>query len=168
MAVLPNIPLLKVLKTIGLRKNPGTYCFFLVILFVVILLLAKATCPTVRRQCMRQFHLTSPDFGRWSALQLIPAMYSFGNEFWYATRSITDEDLAKENSSEVTHAWLNHYPLRIMTFSTSRHYINLGGALDYITIRSGYQSDELTSHYVVERVKDGFELKLLKEQWASP
>ena len=166
MTVFHKVPLLKALKAISLRKNPGTYCFYLLLGIVTLLLIAKVCIPGVRHQFLRQFHLSSPTFLQWGGLQFIPSMYSFGNEFWYSNQPIPERELTSEPSAPIIHGWLNHYPSRVVTFTNNRQFLNIAGPADFVAVRSRYRGEALTTYYAVRKQGEAFQMEFLKENFA--
>jgi hypothetical protein len=79
------------------------------------------------------------------ALQTIPSMYNFANEVWVSSKPQKFLDIEKNN---VSHVWMNHYPLRLLTFTLQRDqfFLKYNGPL-YIYVRSQYRETLLESSY---------------------
>jgi hypothetical protein len=71
------------------------------------LLVAVPVWAPAARLMMGKLELRGP-FGRWAVLQLVPSMYNF-------TNVVRVEAPGAEAPSEVF--WLNHYPLRALTYT---------------------------------------------------
>ncbi|MCA9393428.1 MAG: hypothetical protein KC900_04420 [Candidatus Omnitrophica bacterium] len=115
----------------------------------------KLWIPAWQRRGLAQFHLTVNSYPEWLLLQPVPAMYNYGNEIWIGDRprrGVPGHPTAPKYREYYT--WLNHYPLRIVSFSWTRDVIVREKGYKYITLHSGYRGSGLETGYFL-RVADG-------------
>lgn len=151
----PRFTLFSIFRQASWRKTPGA-CLFLSVLIVLYgLILLKLWVPAWQQRGMAQFHLTVNTYPEWFLLQPVPAMYNYGNEIWIGDRprrSVPGHLTAPKYREYYT--WLNHYPLRIVSFSWTRDVIVREKGYKYITLRSRYRGSFLETGYYL-RVADG-------------
>ena len=143
------------------KNNKGTLAFYILILFVYVILIGKAFCPSIQRLFMAQYHLrydNSKDFPRWAALQFIPSMYNFSNELWYSDQRI--EEMSKLSGPGVHHRWINHYPLRFVSFGLYRELFFAGAREHFIYLRSCYRGECLMTNYRI--IPEGVQMLLTR------
>ncbi len=141
------------------RRGP-TRLFYGTLALVSLWILLLPLLPGVTATVMRRFHLTTVSYWRWLPQQVVPAMYSFGNEY-----RLSSEDLAVgEAFSGAT--WVNHYPPRLFTFARRR---GLGSEAFYLYCRSRYRGRELLTKTRVQPEAGGeFRMSLVEERFVTP
>ena len=110
---------------------------------------------------MRRFHLQTSSFIAWAIQFPIPAMYNFSNraEIDRYPPGLVDPLLA-----ETEKRYLNHFPIRCLTFADGRARYLSEGQDRWITLISSYRGQKLESHYHVKVNPDGrFELIRLSD-----
>lgn len=134
------------------KKYWGTTCFYALLLIVSSVLISKCVSDKIKTVFLNQFHLKQPNFLLFAAVHFIPPMYSFANEFWYSHQLI-DFDLMEKNkktSQSVLYLWINHYPLRIVTFNLLRPvFFNQEGP-QYVYLRSRFMNKTIRSIYQLQ------------------
>lgn len=137
------------------RKYPSACSFITVVFLLYVYISLKLFAPDLRERAISQFHLTCPTFIEWAVNQPIPAMYNFANEIWIGSRpkNVTKEFPAGSRFKHY-YTWVNHYPLRVITFSWYRSMILTDVDYKYISLRSAYRGTFLETCYYLN-VKDG-------------
>lgn len=137
------------------RQSPGA-CFFVLFLMVLYVGIAlKLIVPQWRDRGLAQFHLTADSYLQWVLLQPVPAMYNYANEIWIGDgpRQGTAAHPRAKDAREY-HTWLNHYPLRVVSFNWTRDVIVREQGYKYITVRSRYRGSSLETGYFLN-IKTG-------------
>lgn len=135
------------------NKYWGTTCFYALLMLVATVLLGKCVSDQVKKVFLKQFHLEQTSFPLFAAVHFIPPMYSFANELWYSHQMLDFEVMERNNSTtnEVLYLWVNHYPLRIVTFNLLRPiYVNQEKP-QYIYLRSRFMNLTLRSLYQLQK-----------------
>lgn len=136
--------------------------FYVLLAFAAVILLAQPFSPAVQRIRLKQFHLQQESFGLFALMHFVPPMYSFANEIWYTDRLADFHEIeSQEDTTEETlHYWLNHYPTRIVSFSTfgRQKFFDTAGR-HYLYLRSRYRDTTLRTVYELRR--DGSRLSLM-------
>ncbi len=137
------------------KKYPGTCLFILIIFLLYIYISLKIFCPELRQQAISQFHLTSLSFGEWAIHQPVPSMYNFANEVWIGNRPKNFIQGIPAPETFIHHyTWINHYPLRVITFSWYRAMALKDKDYKYISLRSSYRNTFVETCYYLN-IKDG-------------
>lgn len=143
--------------------------FFVVILVgvccVSLWLLLMPWCPGIARQSMKRFHLASDSFPLWAAQAPIPAMYNFGNR--YEVRDLPEGLMTPVfDSSEPR--YINHFPLRVLTFANKRYVLLSPGQDRWLTVWSEYRGQMLETKVHVKPIGAGrFEMVRESSQFLS-
>ncbi len=151
-------PLFQVLRQV---KDGDTKLFLFVIGFVLMFLFALFFYPNIQRLIMAKFHWRAKSFAVWSFLQFIPSMYSFSNEIVVTQTPIAPPlELASfQQPSAQFYRRVNHFPLRMITFSPQvREFFVKSRQNYYVYLRSRYRGVVLTTVYELE--SNGLELRL--------
>lgn len=151
-------PLFQALRQI---KTWDTKIFFSVIVLVLMFLFALFFSLNIQRLIMAKFHWRAKSFAVWSLLQFIPSMYSFSNEIVVTQTPITQplELAAFDQSQAQLYRRVNHFPLRVITFSPQvREFFAESRQDYYVYLRSRYRGVVLTTVYELE--SNGLELRL--------
>lgn len=146
-------------------KHWTTTCIYLLIIVVAIFLIAQVFSIRVKRTVLNQFHLNQQSFKMFAAIHFIPPMYSFANEVWYTHRLVDFSEIEKNSTSkpEIIHYWVNHYPLRFVTFSIfGRRRFFLQQRPQYIYVRSKYMNVTLKSIYELQQSPRGLVMKKIE------
>lgn len=142
-------------------KAWDTKIFFSVIALVLMFLFALFFSLNIQRLIMAKFHWRAKSFAVWSLLQFIPSMYSFSNEIVVTQAPITPPfELASfQQPSAQFYRRVNHFPLRMITFSPQvREFFVKSRQNYYVYLRSRYRGVVLTTVY--EMKSNGSELRL--------
>jgi hypothetical protein len=135
-------PLIESLRRLEARKDSGALGLYLVMFFIFVFLSCLPFSATVQKMAMSKFHLTLRPFGRWAAVQFVPSMYNFQNEFYWSF----DPGLS-QGLRGVNHYTVNHYPLRLLFFTTDRRPMLSSRPL-YLYLRSTYRGRERVTSYL--------------------
>ena len=156
-------PLFQIVKSWSKEKSLSTKIFYGLIASVCIFFVLKAFVPSIQRICIKQFHLRSASFFQWALLQPLPWMYSYANEVCW-TDNINPKACLDfhERAYPRFHTWLNHYPLRFVTFTYQRPNFVLTETDQYIHLKSRYKNQELTTTYKIIVNPDNLYLKPLE------
>ncbi len=136
------------------EKHLTTRGMYAAIVLVTLVIFAKFFVPGLRPVFFRQFHLTSPSFASWVPLQAVPSMYNYSNEVWCCFDQSPGETFAAAQllPSGATHRWVNHYPLRLVSFGKDRKSFFAYAARPSLKartmyLRSRYRGRELFTQY---------------------
>lgn len=137
------------------RQTPGA-CFFLSFLAVLYVFIGlKLIVPGLAERGIKQFHLTVESYPEWFLMQPIPAMYNFGNEIWIGNSPHKPLPvIVRGKKKKHFHTWVNHYPLRVVTFNWTRPIIVREKGNKYITLKSHYRGQEVETVYFL-KIDDG-------------
>lgn len=138
-----SIPLLEIPRLIRWEKKQSTRLFYVLIVFMYMLIILKFACPSATREALKQFHLRSSSFVQWAIMQLVPSMYNFENQFWLYNLE----------------GWVNHFPLRMLTFVHYRQEFFNMDEFGVVKIRSRYNNQALETLYMIELVDDALVIK---------
>jgi len=155
-----NLTFVSVIRSSFREKSRSASCFFLLIFCSYLLILGKLIVPQVQQRFMAQYHLTAQSFISWALLQPVPSMYSFANEFWWTDHpswNLLPEDPYHEDM-QGRYQWLNHYPLRPMTFTLNRHAFVRYHDPQYALLRSSFRAQTLETIYKIEKKENGIHL----------
>lgn len=149
--LLKKIPLIQALLRLKKERQLSTFCLYGSIFLVSLTLIAKALNPSLQMIFLKQFHLRSTSFIQWGLLQFVPSMYNYGNEVWISIPELQQEQLIQIDSTEppIVYLFVNHYPLRVVTFAFAREYYFDPEGFNYIYLRSGYRGLSLSSQFQV-------------------
>jgi hypothetical protein len=136
-------------------------------------LVAMPFLPVVQRATIARFHLATKPFLFWAAQQSIPAMYNLENRCWTADEALTLAQLEAVPGQREP-VWLNHFPLRIVTFADSRPRWKAmparpqDGAVPpprFLLVDSVYQGESRFSRFEIRPAGEGgLELVRLEQQ----
>ncbi len=143
---------------LSMKHKFSTTAFYGLIGIVSVFLIAQVFVKPVRDLVLRQFHLRHQNFATFALVHFIPPMYSFTNQVWYSHRQLDFDDLEKGryNSDEAIGFWFNHYPLRIVTFSSiPRPTFHHQAQPQYLYVRSKYLHDSLLTIYTLDKNEKG-------------
>ena len=140
----------------------ATKLFYALLIGAAMLLFSKCIFPASTKTFSRQFHLNSSSYTEWALLQTLPAMYNFSNEFWYTPYPYDEETMDDIEAgaldeirhdapfSIIEHYYINHYPLRLLTFNLNRRFFAPEDEeILAVYVRSNYQGISTLSAYEV-------------------
>lgn len=137
------------------KQYPSTCLFISVLLILYVYVGLKLISPEFQKRAITQFHLTSPSFLVWAVNQPVPAMYNFANEIWIGNRpKNASNEIPLGSPFKYYYTWVNHYPLRVVTFSWYRSMIYKDKDYKYISMRTAYRNTFVETCYYLN-VKDG-------------
>lgn len=114
---------------------------------------------------MRRFHLRTSSFVAWAAQFPIPAMYNFANR---AEVDRYPPGLVDPLFDETEKRYLNHFPVRCITFADGRYRQLRDGNDCWITVDTSYRGRTLeTRFHAKAKPEGGFELIRLSDPEAS-
>jgi len=158
---LARLPLVKALQSLSKTSAPGTKFLYGVMAGICLFLFTLPWVPRTQDAMVAKFHLRSASFFQWAALQLIPSMYNFGNEIWISYQPLTAAVLEGKEplSGGAFHGWVNHHPLRLISFSVHRKNFSTGTY--YVYLRSGYRGRNFYSTFILKGNPQGLRLERL-------
>jgi hypothetical protein len=114
---------------------------------------------------MRRFHLRTTYFLTWAMQFPIPAMYNFANQ---AEVDSYPPGLVDPMLDDTEKRYLNHFPIRCITFADGRHKYFRDGNDRWITVETRYRGRELESRFHAKaKPGGGFDLIRLPEGESS-
>lgn len=124
-------------------------CLYAGIGLVAAVLFLMPWVPSVQDEFLAKQHLRSSSFAKWAFLQVFPSMYNFQNEIWVSSQPVPKDMLEGRTRVEgdVAHRWVNHYPLRMVSFHRSRTGTPAGQY--YVYIRSRYRGRDMNSSFLL-------------------
>ena len=155
-------PLFASFQRLDPAKDRSVLFLYLLIYFVMAILVLKVFSSDLQKTFMEQFHLKDKSFVRWASLQPVPSMYNFNNEFWFSALPLDSEVLsgAEPLPGGAQHFWINHYPLRFLSFGLYRRYFNTFPE-SYLYLRSRYRAQLLETVYRIIAVDNSLKLELM-------
>ena len=157
-----DLLIIQVLKSLSRSKDRGTQVFYCFLLAVWIFLLSIPFSDFLQFKIMEKFQLRSKFFPSWMLTQLIPSMYNFNNELWISDyRFSKDVELTHAFPSDIGHVWVNHYPLRTISFNLHRKGL-LQQKIFYVYLKSSYRDTSLYSVYRLTPEGDEMKLELME------
>lgn len=134
------------LRNLNHRKDRATMIAYGVIMVTGLCLSFVPFSSQAQRLAMSKFHLKTRPFELWAVLQPVPSMYNFGNEIWVSRDPLTWERIEQGKlGPNVYHRWVNHYPLRILSFGEQRK--NFPQGVYFIYLRSRYGKQVMASEF---------------------
>ena len=126
-----------------------------VVALIYVRLLLMPFLPSIQRAAIDRFHLTTPSFVLWAIQQPIPPMYNLENQVWFSRRALTDEELLLAKPlPEVQYEYINHFPIRKVTFAGSRYRCFKDERSGWLYLRSRYQETVKTTVWRIESNDD--------------
>ena len=108
--------------------------------------------PAVAMSNMKRFHLRSDSFALWSIQQVVPSMYNFGN-----TVEIRDTppDMISPILEPERPRYMNHFPMRRLTFADGRYELLRMGQDKWIDLTTTYRGQQLKTRLHAKPLGDG-------------
>ncbi len=160
-----EITLLDLVKSSTRKSHPKFMVLCGAVILLYFFIAAKLFVPGLQKRGLKQFHLANNSFAEWAVMQPIPAMYNYGNQIWIGNRPyLTESADVMVRPSKYFHTWLNHYPLRLATFTWYRSKFLEDEEYSYITLKSSYRGQELVSHYYLDVQNQHIELQKVTGQ----
>ena len=151
-------PLIQSLKRLDIKKDREAVYFYSVILLISVFISCIVFLPSAQKIAMRKFHLNVRPFGQWAALQFVPAMYNFHNDISISFYPLQYSEMIP--SPSVRNVVVNHYPLRIIYFTTNRKSVVFKKPL-YVYLHSVYRGQELVTVYELSSTSRKIRAQLL-------
>jgi len=116
-----DLPLIRFVRQVRRTRDVGAATFLSLVALVALLALATPLSARTAALMMSRFHLRVQPFAVWAALQPIPSMYNFENRYWVSPRPLRADELEiLPAPADVEARYINHYPLRVMTWAEGR------------------------------------------------
>ncbi len=146
-------------------RNRSTLCVYILLVVVSLFLVSQMFCLSVKKLILQQFHLRQESFITFAAVHFIPPMYNFANEVWYSQAQVEFEEIEKSiaNSSKTMHLWINHYPLRVVTFGWFRPMYFEHNGPQYMYVRSRFMEVTMKTVYQLKKSADGIEILIIEK-----
>ena len=122
------------------------------IVCIVIWLLLTPFVPSVARSTLNRFHLKSSSFAWFAIQQPIPAMYNFANEVIVHP---SPDEMIGGILDEGESRYINHFPLRKVTFANGRYNMQHRGWRQSLTLWSHYRGQSVETRLRLEPLGDG-------------
>ena len=133
------------------KTDYGFIAIVALVAAVVVWLLLTPFVSSIASSSLYRFHLRSSSFAWFAIQQPIPSMYNFANR--YEVAEVPPGLVDPLFSMAVEPRYINHFPARVLTWS-SRRYQNLDEGRDrWVTIESSYRG--LTVKSVLHAKPDG-------------
>jgi hypothetical protein len=137
----------------------GFWAIVSLVVLIAIWLLLMPWVPAIASATLHRFHLRTRSFVLWAIQQPIPSMYNFANR--YEVREIPPGFLNPIFESNEKR-YINHFPVRILTFANTRYRYLHDGRDRWVMIDSTFRGQRIESHYHAKPRDDGgFEMILL-------
>ncbi|KAA5544488.1 hypothetical protein FYK55_09160 [Roseiconus nitratireducens] len=104
-------------------------------------LLLTPWVPAVAQATMKRFHLRSRSFAAWALQAPIPAMYNFANQ--YEVRELPEDLIVSFLEPESNRRYINHFPLRVLTFADGRYRHLRPGKDRWVTVWTRYRGQQI-------------------------
>ncbi|MEM6469108.1 MAG: hypothetical protein AAF802_06025 [Planctomycetota bacterium] len=148
------------------RRDPLFVGIVVLVCVVTVWLVLMPFYPELARVTMKRFHLETDSYVKWAMQAPIPAMYNFANE--YEVRDLP-EDLVTPVLDTRRPRYINHFPVRILTFANSRYVMLESGQDRWLTVRSSYRGQTLETKVHAKPVGEGrFEWIRQSSRFLSP
>ena len=143
-------PLSESLQLLSKYSDRGVAFFYAVLFAIFLLLVGISYSPCLQRMAMRKFHFVPRPFAQWAFCQFFPSMYNFHNEIWMSREPITPLMLEGKTAlpNGTFYGWVNHYPLRLISFSLQRK--NFSAGTYYVYLRSTYRGQNFDSQFILK------------------
>ena len=115
---------------------------------------------SAQRLIVGKFHLTLRPFSRWAAAQMIPSMYNLKNEMAVSLNPFADGNMELISDQAMHHGVVNHYPMRIVFFTTNRQSMVFHQPV-YVYLRSSYRGREFGTEYLLVTTPKNMHIQFL-------
>ncbi len=112
---------------------------------VAVWLLLMPVVSSVAGTTMRRFHLRTSSFAGWAIQFPIPAMYNFSNRYQFDRYPPGLIDPLFHEPGEKR--YINHFPVRCVTFADGRYFELHEGEDRWITVDSTYRGQQIESRF---------------------
>ena len=140
-------PIAKSLKLLSAHPQRSTGLFYGTLLLIFCILIGLGSCPFIQKTLMRKFHFMPRPFAQWAALQFLPSMYNFKNDFLESPTPLP-LDTRMEAGEDVKYFTVNHYPLRMLYFYDSRRRLIFSKPL-YAYARTTFRQRQIVTSYAM-------------------
>ena len=146
-------------------RDYGFIAIVALLIVIAVWLLLMPLLPAIASSTLHRFHLRSESFVWWAIQQPIPSMYNFANRFEV---SRFPPGLVDPIFDDTEKRYINHFPLRILTFANTRYRFLLAGQDRWVTVDSTYRGQTLETRVHAKALEGGgFELVRLPELEAA-
>ena len=122
----------------------GFRAIVVLVALIAVWLLWMPWSAEITRITMRRFQLQTESFLLWAVQFPIPAMYNFANE---AEIDSYPPGLVDPIFAESESRYLNHFPVRCITFADGRYHYLHEGRDRWITVETRYRGRRLESRF---------------------
>jgi hypothetical protein len=119
---------------------------------VALWLLLMPWSPGIIQAGMQRFHLRTGSFLAWAFQFPIPAMYNFANRYQVDRYP---PGLVDPLFEEPEMRYINHFPVRCVTFADGRFFHLRQGEDRWITVETSYRGRTLTTRFHAKPNSDG-------------
>ena len=146
------------------RPDIGFYAIVALVGVIAGWLLLMPWIPGIASATIHRFHLRTSSFTWWAIQAPIPSMYNLANQYEVGELQpeLPDDPLfqpmfefpiseqpATDHKTEKR--YINHYPVRVITFANRRYRYFNDGNDRWVTVTSRYRGQHLESKYQVRR-----------------
>jgi hypothetical protein len=136
----------------GEARDWGFRAIVVLVALIAVWLLWMPWSVEITRITMRRFQLQTNSFLMWAVQFPIPAMYNFANE---AEIDPYPPGLVDPIFAESETRYLNHFPVRCITFGDGRYHYLQEGRDRWITVETRYRGRRLESRFHAHVNPDG-------------
>ncbi len=147
----------RLIQVIAQERDFRSAVFLAMLLMISCWLVGMTFTRSIPRATMERFHLQTPSFAFWSAQQLIPSMYNLENEFEFES----DVPAAESLTGYTKVRYLNHFPLRVVTYFDYRYGLFHAGNGGNLVVTSRYRDQSLTTRWRIRRIGNELHLELV-------
>ena len=146
-------------------RDYGFIAIVLLLIVIAVWLLLMPLVPAIASATLHRFHLRSESFALWAIQQPIPSMYNFANRF--EVREFPP-GLVDPILDDTEKRYINHFPLRVLTFANTRYRFLSEGEDRWVTVDSTYRGQTLETRIHAKAIDGGgFELVRLPDSEAA-
>ena len=142
------------------NRDYGFIAIVGLLIAVAVWLLLMPIVGSVAETTMRRFHLRTSSFASWAVQFPIPSMYNFSNryQFDHYPPGLVDPLFHEP----VEKRYINHFPVRCVTFADGRYLELRAGKDRWITVDSSYRGKQIESRFHAKpKPEGGFTLERL-------
>lgn len=139
------------------KRDLGFIGIIALVIGVAIWLLLMPLVPAIASVTLHRFHLRTDSFAGWAIQAPIPSMYNFANRF--EVRDFPPGMVDPIFFEGAEKRYINHFPVRRLTFADARYYLLRQGQDRWLTVDSTYRGQTLESRFHARHIGEGrFEL----------
>ena len=137
------------------HREWGSLALLAFVALVLARILLMPISPGIQRATIDRFHLTTSSFPTWAMHQVVPPMYNLENQFWFSRRPLSNEELVKTPAKDIEYGYINHFPVRKVTFAGSRHDCFQETRNGWLYLRSRYRTSAKTTVWRIQSTPNG-------------